>query len=472
MNSLTSQQRKLVYLGGILLLLIPIIYFGLPSGGKKTADGQTQSSGGRLAQLRQQYDLGESNLGDVDPSSVTMNLVLLGLRGIAVNQLWIQMDAAKDKKDWTSMLEATQSIVKLQPHFEKVWDFNGWNLAWNTSVEWDAVPDRYYWVKEGGKFMLQGVGRNEKSTELRFRAATIYQKKIGIADESIYFRKYFRVDPDTERWKNGPDTDFNTGPEGPYQAEGKDNYLVASDWYQAAVDNEQRWKIPLKQGTLDRTAFHSLPARCLFDYAQGLQKDGQFGEITREAWANALDSWINKFGREELFSVFGANAIPVKFVLEANEEEIAAMASTPEQEAMIRNAIDSFQKIVNYRYWRTRGMAEAEPETAQAHREFFEAGEAYKQQKWRDALPLVESAMKGFESMLARYPDLRIEDNTIEEAMLAVLMWNNIYKLEILGEGESLPQEFPLRTLWQENQGRMPEIEREFRLRYLTQAGQ
>ena len=143
---------------------------------------------GRLATLRQKYDLGESNLGDVDPSSLTMNLVLLGLRGIAVNQLWIQMDEAKTAKDWIRMREATESIVKLQPHYEKVWDFNGWNLAWNTSAEWDAVPDRYHWVKEGAKFLIQGVSRNEKSTELRFRAATLFQKKIGIADEAKYFR--------------------------------------------------------------------------------------------------------------------------------------------------------------------------------------------------------------------------------------------------------------------------------------------
>src|SRR5689334_9352166 len=114
MSGLTSQQRKLVYLGGILILLVPIIAFGLPSEGKPKSPNQPPT-GGALAQLRQKYDLGESNLGNVDPSSVTMNLVLLGLRGIAVNQLWIQMDTAKNEKDWPRMLEATQSIVKLQP---------------------------------------------------------------------------------------------------------------------------------------------------------------------------------------------------------------------------------------------------------------------------------------------------------------------------------------------------------------------
>lgn len=462
MSNLTSQQRKLAYLIGILVLLAPIIIFGLPSDGK-------EGTGGALANLRRKYDLGESNLGNVDPSSLTMNLVLLGLRGIAVNQLWIQMDTAKTNKDWSRMLEATQSIVKLQPHYEKVWDFNGWNLAWNTSVEWDAVPDRYYWVKEGGKFMLQGIERNQKSTELRLRAATIYQKKIGIADEAAFFRKYFLVDPDTERWHNGPDTDFNRGPAGPYP-EGKDNYVVAHEWYKAGVDNENRWNVP--QHVTDRTTFHAMPARCLFDYAQALQKEGQFGEITRVAWSDALDEWVNKFGNEILISpvvLGGGQRVIIRYKLEATDEDIRALSSTPEEEAIVRKTIDDFQKIVNYRYWRTRGMSEAEPETADAHRMFFEAGEKYKEQNWREALPLVEAAMKGFENVMARYPDLRFEDSMVEECMLAVQMWINIYKLEI---GDNPPADFPLRPLWQENQGRMPEIEREFRRRFLLQAGQ
>lgn len=93
MNGLTSQQRKLAYLGGILVLLIPIIALGLPSDGKA-------GSGGTLAQLRTKYELGEADLGDVDPSSATMNLVLLGMRGVAVNMLYTEFDKQKDRKMW------------------------------------------------------------------------------------------------------------------------------------------------------------------------------------------------------------------------------------------------------------------------------------------------------------------------------------------------------------------------------------
>ncbi len=154
MNNLTSQQRKIAYLVGMAVLLSPIIWLGMPSTGG-------DDKGGRLAELRQQYDLGESNLGDVDPASATMNLVLLGLRGVAANLLWMQLDEQKDTKNWAQMRATTESIIKLQPHYVDVWRFNAWNLAYNVSAEWDGVEDRYYWVKEGAKFLMRGSKRNE-----------------------------------------------------------------------------------------------------------------------------------------------------------------------------------------------------------------------------------------------------------------------------------------------------------------------
>ena len=60
MSKLSTQQRKLMYLIGIMILLVPIIQLSLPS------DGINKHSGGILSQKRSQYDLGESDLGDVD----------------------------------------------------------------------------------------------------------------------------------------------------------------------------------------------------------------------------------------------------------------------------------------------------------------------------------------------------------------------------------------------------------------------
>ena len=89
MNSFTSRQRKLAYAIGIILLLGPIVYLGFPVQQSATA-GAASSGLGKLGRLRQDYDLGEATLGEVDPSSSVMNLVLLGLRGPAASLLHLQ----------------------------------------------------------------------------------------------------------------------------------------------------------------------------------------------------------------------------------------------------------------------------------------------------------------------------------------------------------------------------------------------
>src|SRR5580692_2007398 len=121
MNNLTSLQRKLMYLGGILLLLIPIIWLGAPpepAAASSAQSGRTEgSSGGKLAQKRVEFSLGESDLGNVDPASSTMNLLLLGFRGIATSMLWMDAQKQQRDKDWAAVRAATESIILLQPHF-------------------------------------------------------------------------------------------------------------------------------------------------------------------------------------------------------------------------------------------------------------------------------------------------------------------------------------------------------------------
>ena len=72
MNDLTSRQRKLLYLGGIILLFIPIILLARPP---EPALGKVvqPNPGGTLARMRVEHNLGESDLGNVDPASSTMN---------------------------------------------------------------------------------------------------------------------------------------------------------------------------------------------------------------------------------------------------------------------------------------------------------------------------------------------------------------------------------------------------------------
>lgn len=428
-NMTTAQSRKLTYLGGIVFLLIPIIWLGLPSDGKA-------GSGGKLAQLRSQYELGESDLGDVDPSSAAMNLVLLGMRGVAVNLLWVDLDKQKDMKRWAEMQAVTESIVRLQPHFEKVWEFNGWNLAFNTSAEWDAVPDRYYWVKTGGKFLKRGVERNRKSTHLQYHVANVLQKKIGIADESKDYRKFFRNDPDPQ---------FNGGVDPEFNPDDLDSYLAAKAAAELACIKEET----RPQHILDRSLFRSMPARCQFDYAAVLQKDGQFGEETREAWQLALNDWTQKYGKEVFRVSIGDELFDIQ--LEMNREDIKAFVKSPDDAVKLTRAVESYRRMVNYYYWRMRGNAEADRETSEAHRDLYEANQFYRKQELEKARASAFSGMTTMDAVLHKkgFEELKDEDTLVEECLLGIMVWEDTYRIS----SERVPDEFPLKWLKQERLG-------------------
>src|SRR5699024_7555791 len=132
-----------------------------------------------LADMREEYQLGEASLGNVDPSSSTMKLLLLGFRGFATNLLWQQAIEEREQKQWGALHNTVNSIIMLQPHYIKVWDFQGWNLAYNVSAEWDNVPDRWYWVKEGGKFFMRGTKRNDKNAKLTHKTGQLLAQKVG-----------------------------------------------------------------------------------------------------------------------------------------------------------------------------------------------------------------------------------------------------------------------------------------------------
>ena len=194
MTNLNSRQRKMSYGIGIILLLGPIVYLGFPA--EQNAADSSSGGLGKLAQMRQQYDLGEATLGKVDPSSSAMNLVLLGLRGPAASVLHLKAIEYQEKKQWAKLKTTVDSIILLQPHYVQIWKFQGWNLAYNVSREWDKVDDRFYWVKEGIKFLKLGTDRNQTIPILFHNVGEVISSKMGISDEKKFFRVFFRQDPD------------------------------------------------------------------------------------------------------------------------------------------------------------------------------------------------------------------------------------------------------------------------------------
>jgi len=462
MNKLNSLQRKLVYLGGIILLIIPITLLGRPGRAGRVADpikglpAIPSEEGGKLDQLRAEYDLGEVELGAVDPSSATMNLVLLGLRGVATNLLWMDAKAQQEHKNWTELERTTESIILLQPHFTKVWVFQGWNLAYNVSAEWDAVEDRYFWVKKGIKFYQRGTKRNRTQPELYWYTADLFGKKIGRSDEWVQFRRFFKNDPDPRfEDDNGLDREVNP--------EGLDNYLVSKAWYQLSKDVDDEDKSD-RQHIMANSIFRSYPARSQIDYAEAFGREGSFGETSREAWDQAFQDWT-AFGMEPI--PIAVNDIRLDIRLEMRDEgdyaELAEKTGLPVE--LLKNEVSNYQNMNNYRYWRTRALAEREKNTVDAHRLLYEGEQKFNSGEFETAEKLLLEGMRKYEAMLKEYPVFLNDDITIENGLIAVLIYRDVR--QILG----LPQEIhPLKQLWNNFQNRIPLAEEE-RTRRANQLG-
>ena len=458
MNKLTSHQRKLVYLVGMGLLFIPVITLGFPAAQSR------KQAGGVLAQMRQANDLGESTLGNVDPSSATMNLVLLGLRGPAACMLWVQMDKQKDAKDWAGMRATTESIIKLQPHFQKVWQFHAWNLAYNVSVEWDSVKDRYFWVKEGAKFYRKGSQRNDKYPELYWYFSDTIGKKIGRSDEWRQFRRYFRVDPDTERFSPngvpGPDTELNPNNE--------DNYAVSARWF--TETNRIMDTYGKEQHIMDKSLFRSYPGRSMIDHASSLQKEGHFDEETREIWAKAFLEWKNVYGQETWKP---APQIDIHLAWTKEEiQEFVKNSPLPEgykggkkqYEIDLRSWVGRYQNMTNFRYWHDKCYSEQQKNTVQAHKELYDALAALASGDTQEAERLAYTGLQKYEKVIGDAiagAGLRDDDLAIEEGMLGILTWRSALELG----NKPIPNDFPLRNMWLAHQNRLKEIEAEFKRR-------
>ncbi|MEX2287550.1 MAG: hypothetical protein WD648_10710 [Planctomycetaceae bacterium] len=446
MNSLTAMQRKLVYFFGILVLMIPTMLLGLPAG--------SEGGGGVIAQKRAEYDLGESNLGQVDPSSATMNLVLLGFRGVAANLLWLDALDQQEKKNWSQLKSNVESIILLQPHYLQVWRHQGWNLAYNVSAEWDGVADRYYWVKEGAKFLIRGHYRNQIYPDLPHDVGTTLGKKIGRADEWLQFRRYFiDKDPDEQKYGGGPDNELNR--------DGLDNYLVARDWYEIANEKEM-----LRRNTImARVLFRQYPSRSLMDYPDALQREGTFGELSEQGWQEAHRTWVNEYGREPYPFQFG------EVFLEATPEEIDAMAKEYGVDAnLVSKAVESLRSTANYGYWKTRSRIEATPEMVKAHRSLYEGQRLYREGKYGDvevdgkvqpseAETLTLEGLTLFEGLFQEHSELLDVYDTVDEVLMGIICLNYIAQVN----NHPAPESFPLKSLWLQQQIRIPNLNTVFR---------
>ncbi|MBW3597699.1 MAG: hypothetical protein KY475_10535 [Planctomycetes bacterium] len=285
--------RKVAYFAAIAVLLLPLSWLGQPPAG-------VEGRGRELAELRREHNLSQAELGDIDPASETMRLATLGLTGVAANILWHKAIEYHTMKDWSNFMAAANQIIKLQPNFIKVWEFQGHNISYNTSVEFDDYKYRYAWVKRGIGFLIEGARYNRDEPRLLSYTGHFFGQKIARSDERRQFRRLFAQDRDFH-------DDFNHLvyiDDAIGQSGYPDNWLVSRLWYLRAQnvvdtnpDRPLRGESPL--------IFHSHPPKSRINYAIDNEKDGYHGERARRDWERAYREYALEYGSREIPTSFG-----------------------------------------------------------------------------------------------------------------------------------------------------------------------
>ena len=307
MTSRSSFIRKIVYLSVIAVLLMPLFWLSQPA--TNAAGNMPGSPGGKLARVRADAHLSQSQIGEVAPTSVTVKLATLGFRGVAANILWEKAINYKMKKDWPNLGATLNQITKVQPNFINVWLNQSWNLSYNVSVAFDDYHDRYRWVIKGFEFLKEGIKYNEYQPRLEWELGRMISQKIGKADEVKQYRRLFREDDD-----------FNQGV--PFAE--RDNWLIGKKWYLEAMAKVELGATLMGQSPL---IYRSCASMCQMYYAEALETDGKFEEVAQHAWGDAAVDW-HHYGDEEIASSFKDETTgePIKFRLNDYEKEVKAAA--------------------------------------------------------------------------------------------------------------------------------------------------
>ena len=100
--------RKIIYIAIIGALLIPLSMISRPE--TRDPDGKIADAGGQLSVLREKHDLSQAKMSEIDPASETMKLASLGLRGVAVNMLWMQAMEHKKTENYDGLASTLQAL--------------------------------------------------------------------------------------------------------------------------------------------------------------------------------------------------------------------------------------------------------------------------------------------------------------------------------------------------------------------------
>jgi hypothetical protein len=182
---------------------------------------------------------------------------------------------------------ALDRMLAERPDGVDAWKFQAWNLSYNLSAEFDDYRDRYFWIVQGIRLLVEGAEKNEKDFDLLYDVGSCVSQKIGRADEARQFRKLFADDAELHKLLIvGFPRGEVLGPDGK-----PDNWLVGRQWYLKAGQIAAKYRHG-DMGSHSPVAFYASTSMCQTFYAQAIESEGRFGDAAARAWKEAERQWV------------------------------------------------------------------------------------------------------------------------------------------------------------------------------------
>lgn len=132
---------------------------------------------GPLAERRPASRLPSGFFQALPPGEQVGLLVLGGFRGLAIDLLWMRAIGAKDDGRFYESVAVFDLISRLQPRFERVWEYMAWDMAYNIAHEMDDADGRWAWFLAGLESNVRGCQLNPQSWRLLKHLAWMLQHR-------------------------------------------------------------------------------------------------------------------------------------------------------------------------------------------------------------------------------------------------------------------------------------------------------
>ena len=130
-------------------------------------------------------------LESAPPMLAFTTVALGGFRGLISNLLWIRANDLQQDDKFFEAMQLADWITELEPHFDQVWVFQGWNMAYNISVKFKDFPDRWRWVSRAITLLRdQGLRYNPNDVLIYRELSWFFQHKMGanLDDANMYYK--------------------------------------------------------------------------------------------------------------------------------------------------------------------------------------------------------------------------------------------------------------------------------------------